>query len=348
MRLIVLLFLSAGLASLPYVAGRRLLRSSGPRPAIAVALLSLVGLALGYLFLLVAVIDPADLPTRSIPGVIERCADAARRVFSHPLQHWPRIAATVVLLAFLARLVFATVTTCRLFSRGRPPRNLLRNGGIVGQEKLPEQQGVSVVDVIEQQRPVAYTAGLIRRRVVVSTGLLNRMDASEVRAVLEHERAHVRGWHTTLLFVGKTIVTAFGFLPPVRRAASDLILGLEVAADEAASARVGNPLVVARALVSFAELASNDSRPGVLGIDESELVFRVRRLAEGCHSSRSFAPAAWGLLASATTASLLVGQLLVLPASARTLSAAAESREMHAVCHVPHGQGGDDSADTTS
>jgi beta-lactamase regulating signal transducer with metallopeptidase domain len=331
MRVAVLLAAMVLFACSPYVAGRRLLTRGGPRPTIVVSLLSLVGLSLGCLFLLIAVIDPAKVPTGAIPHIIERCAEAASNISAHPMNHWPQIAAAMILLAFLARLIIAAVITLSHSRRGLPTSR--------SEHPMPRVGDADVwasVKLIGDREPVAYTTGVFRRQIVVSTGLFDQMDAGEAHAVLAHEDAHIQGRHALLLFVGRTLSSAFGFLPPVRRAVDGLILGLEVAADEAACVAVGSPLVVARAIASFAELSRRASSATALGAAENELLFRVRRLADSSRKGQRHAPSRWGWVAVASMALLVSAQIVVLPASARALSTAAQSKEAHQVCHLPH------------
>jgi Zn-dependent protease with chaperone function len=46
--------------------------------------------------------------------------------------------------------------------------------------------------VVPEGDPVAYCLGLLRPRVVVSSGLLERLDCPSLKAVLEHEASHRR------------------------------------------------------------------------------------------------------------------------------------------------------------
>lgn len=333
MKLAQLLLVTVGLAVLPYV-GRRLWLHAGPHAMIATALLSLVGMAASSVFLLAAVINPPELPVGAIPGIVEQCVDAAGSILAHPLQQWPRIGATLLLLGVLVRAIFAIVMTCRDATKGgrrsQRRRDELFAPSDVGVQDSP------FIEVLDHERPVAYAVGLIRRRIVVSSGLLGRLQDEQSKAVLAHEVAHVKGWHALLLFVGRAVARAFGFLPPVRRAADELILALEIAADEAAAATVGSRLVVARALLRCAELTSEGSPLTALSVAESELMFRVRRLTEPSMSGKQRRILPPGLVLAVIAGCLVLVQFLVFPASARAISAATEVEETHQACHLPH------------
>lgn len=328
MELVVLLAVSVILASLPYATRRRLLSRAGPRSVVAMSFLCLVGLAVTSVVLLIAVIDPSDVVPRAIPAVVRRCAESVGEAFAHPKQDWPRIAATALFLGILARLAFVLIVSSRAHKRLRQlPDSVAGSGRDVN----------PAIRVIDDDAPVAYTTGLVRSRVIVSTGLLNALDPSETVAVLCHELAHVRGRHTSLLFIAGVIERAFSFLPPMKRAADELILSLEVAADEAAAQDVGDPLLVARALASCADF-KRGSAAWELSAGESDVLFRARHLTDMCREDRRLQPSLWASAVVTLALSMFLVQLAALPASAQILYSAADAKQAHHVCHLTHGQ----------
>jgi Zn-dependent protease with chaperone function len=106
--------------------------------------------------------------------------------------------------------------------------------------------------LIEQDEPLAYCVPRPRGAVIViSTGLLARLDEREVAAVVAHERAHARQRHDVLLLAFEAWRAALpGF--PVARIASDQVARLvELAADDRARRKVGSP-DLARAIARIA------------------------------------------------------------------------------------------------
>lgn len=320
-RVVFILVCTGCVIASPYLLGSRILGWGGPRATMAVGIGALVGAASSVVVLLLAVVDPPDLPAGDLPDLIGRCADAAGQLFSHPVGHWPRIIAALTLLAVGVRLAYAAIATLRDARRIRS--DLDRIG--------TPHPGFTVVDSPE---PMAYTVGLHRRVVVVSSGLFSELTDEERAAVLAHERAHVRGWHTALLVVARIVVRAFGSFPPARMATRQLLLGLEAAADDVAVREVGDPIVVARALLRVAEHPDHGAPASALGASESDVVMRVRRLTRAEPGTARRRPL--GLLATAMTILLVTSVLLVLPATRRSVGAAAQGREVHAVCHLPH------------
>jgi len=324
--LVLLVVFVAG--ALPMLAGPRLLRDGSPRQLVLVSLGSLASMALGFVVVLGVLVDPSDLPATELPELVGRCVGAAGKILDHPFAHWPRVLAALLLLATIGRLAYVGIMTVR--DAHREVRSIMRLTD-VGAERP------GGVVVVRAEQPFAFAAGIIRRRIVVSQGFCDALDADARSAVLAHERAHVKGWHAALLLFGRSVARAFSFLPPVRKAADLLILGLELSADETAARRVGDPMIVARALLDLAESSATrpTHAPAAMG---GEISTRIRRLTRGDHT-RCRTSRIRSSLAVTIAGATLVILLAALPASARTLTGPQEAQAVHAVCHLPHVSG---------
>ena len=334
-RVLVVLGIIAFFAALPYLTARWLTYAAGPRELITLSLLALIGLALGGILILAMAAGPADLPIGSIPDAVSRCVGAVARVGSHPLAHWPHILVSVLVVAAIARLVWATMQTVRATNAWR------RDGSSGGHIPPAADNRWPDVRVVDARVPLACTTGLFRPRIVVSIGLLRLLDRDGLDLVVAHERAHVHGWHPLLLFVGRVVSRAFGFLPPVRRALENLLLGLEFAADASAARVVGDPLAVARVLATLADRTYRggfDEAPieGPLHAGGSDIAARVRRLIGGRPTSHR---KRWVATAIVLLAFLVPGAGIA--AWGATMTSLAGSRRvngLHAACHLPHGE----------
>ena len=151
--------------------------------------------------------------------------------------------------------------------------------------------------------------------------------------MLAHERAHVRGWHPALLSVGTVLSRAFPFIRPLRASADQLLVGLEMAADEAAARAVGDPLIVARALLALTPYAPRGTTG--LGVAGTAIRARVERLTASVGSGPppDRAAASW-MVGSAVSIAFVL--LLALPASAQALTGNGRVVAIHAACHLPH------------
>jgi Zn-dependent protease with chaperone function len=131
------------------------------------------------------------------------------------------------------------------------------------------------VAIIDSDQPAAYCVPG-RRRIVLTTGALNRLDDRQLDAVLAHERAHLSERHHLMVTLAAALKHA---LPPVRfftlaaQQVSDLV---EAAADDAATRRASR-LTLAAALLA---MATADAPAWALGAGGSAATERINRLID--------------------------------------------------------------------
>jgi Zn-dependent protease with chaperone function len=133
------------------------------------------------------------------------------------------------------------------------------------------------VCVLDHPLPVVYCVPSRRRPIVVSSGALDRLEGTQLQAVLAHERAHLRHRHHLLLAVVDALAAALFWLPTFRRARGSLPILLEMAADDAAARRCGRDAVS----TALRKLAISPTPAGGLaarGSDASQLDQRLNRL----------------------------------------------------------------------
>jgi Zn-dependent protease with chaperone function len=331
MRLWVILGLASAACVLPLAGASVMRREGSPRQIIAFSLASLAAIAAALIVGLGAIIDPGALPVGDLPSLLGRCIDAAGRILEHPVRHWPRIVAAFLLVAVIVRLLWSWFVSIR------EARSRLRIVDAIGLHAPSADLGDLDVLVVPAEEPFAFTVGLRRRRVVVSRPVLTQLGQGELAAVLAHERAHVQAWHFALLTLGTGVSRAFPFIPPLRACADQLVVGLEMAADQAAARAVRDPLIVARALLALAPHAPHAPHASMrLGVAETAIHDRVERLMRS--ADRRIRPGrrrAGVLLLSIMTLSAVL--LFALPASARAFTADGRALALHASCDLPPG-----------
>ena len=161
--------------------------------------------------------------------------------------------------------------------------------------------------VLDSAEPHAYAVPGRPGRIVVSTGLLRRLDAHQRRALLAHERAHLTGhhhWHHTAARL------AAAANPLLHRVPAGVTLTCERWADEAAAA-ASQRGTVAEALLRAAS-AKLPASAALLAAAVTDLADRVGALRGPAPRMR------WGRIA------VLVG---LLAAAAATLVEAAHDTE---------------------
>lgn len=211
-------------------------------------------------------------------------------------------AAFSLTIVVLARLLWsAHVLGMTLRARRRRHRDVV---DLVGRS----DQRVPGAHVVEVDAPLAYCIPGLRSRLVVSTPALDALGDPELRAVLEHERAHVRARHDLVLEGFTAVHNAFPRI--VRsRAALDAAAGLvEMLADDSARSRTG-PVPLARALVALAGAPVPAGSLGAgAGAGRVTALTRVQRLTDtpGSHTRWLAAAAYLGAVAVVVVPTLTV------------------------------------------
>ena len=105
------------------------------------------------------------------------------------------------------------------------------------------------VEIATDDQPFAFTLPGRGGHVIVSTGLIDMLDAPERDVVFAHEQAHARHRHDRYLLTAKLASSALPFLRPL---ASRLKFSLERWADEVAAESCGDRRLVAQTLAKVA------------------------------------------------------------------------------------------------
>jgi Zn-dependent protease with chaperone function len=158
--------------------------------------------------------------------------------------------------------------------------------------------------ITPEDHPTAFTLPVPLRggAIVVSAGMLRLLPADERRALLAHESAHLRRYHTGYVLLASLAAAANPLLRPTAR---QVRLAVELWADQLAAREVGDGLVVARALARASLAASRpSSRSGFrLAVAESDVSARVHALT---HLPPRFRPwAAASVLGLAVASSVI-------------------------------------------
>ena len=102
--------------------------------------------------------------------------------------------------------------------------------------------------ILAMPEPVAFTYGVWRPTVVLSTWMVDELDADELDAVLAHELSHVVRRDYQLMLLATTLRNAFFYLPTSQFAHQRLCQEKEQACDDLAIAHCAQPLALASAL----------------------------------------------------------------------------------------------------
>lgn len=123
-----------------------------------------------------------------------------------------------------------------------------------------KRTGVDGVRCLAGDVPTAFCAGALRPRVVVSEGLVRRLTAGELAAVLLHEREHVRTFEPLVRSAHESASEVLFYIPLVRWWSRRRLENSELRADRVAIEHLG-PRPLASAL-----WALGGSSPAIQGV----------------------------------------------------------------------------------
>ncbi len=217
----------------------------------------------------IALMVPTVRVSADLARLLAACVMALRAQYAHPGGAALTGAGAVLALAVLARITWCTARSLAHAARARR-RHRLRLS-LVGR---PDPQLGAVV--VRHDDPAAYCLPGPGSRIVVTTGAIDALDDGQLRAVLAHERAHLRGRHHLLVTLAVALNAAFPRVPAFRIAREQVARLAELSADDVASA-TAHRLAVAGALLSLGAGVP----AAALGASGTADAARVRRLIDG-------------------------------------------------------------------
>src|SRR5947208_14511599 len=104
------------------------------------------------------------------------------------------------------------------------------------------------IDVVADDRPFSFCYWFLRPRICLSTALVGRLDTDELRAVLAHERYHLRQRDPLRLVIARYFAAGLYVVPVVEELVEYYTVQKEVAADQASVRAMGGVRELASAL----------------------------------------------------------------------------------------------------
>lgn len=267
------------------LAAGRLQRHLSP-PAAAAAFAAFAGLA--AVAVSGAVIVLAAVFVAQLPWVSENLEWCRALTADHSLPTWLGAGLLVGLLAMAAGV-----------GRRRPLR------------RRPFPPGTDELVILPTDEPEAYAVPGRPGHIVVSAGMLRRLDDDERRVLLAHERAHLRRGHHRYVLVADVAAGAVPMLRPLRERVR---FATERWADEDAAAVVGDRRLVARAICRAALVQHEGGR--ALALAELGVPARVDAMLDASSVSPRRMTAASAVAALVTVALSSTWQLHHLAAFA--------------------------------
>lgn len=231
MTVVVVLVLGALLVS--WTAPRlldRMLRDHAEPQAILVTWLALVvGTSVSLVTAAVLVLLPGHGPAQRVISLVHHCWTALRTGSA------PRIEELVGLLGILFAVVAAVRCGIGVVREARHRRNLHHRH--LGLLRILDHRSSERYPTLWLNLPeaFAYSVAGSPSLVVASEGLRKHLPDSAVAAVLDHERAHLRGRHHLLVSLAEALALSLGWLPLMHQSPRFVRTAVELAADSAAA-----------------------------------------------------------------------------------------------------------------
>lgn len=212
-------------------------------PAVGVAIwqgLS-VSVVAGLLLGSAALAAGSDPLSHGIANLLETCELLVQSGYGAPGGIIGPVAGTILSLGLLVSLTWSvTRTAVAGHRRRRAWRTAL--------QLVADRDPVTGAMVLFHPQPTAYCVPGQRGTVVVTTAAVDALTAAELRAVIDHERSHLRHHHHLVVTAAATLADALPFLPILKHAHSEIRRLVELMADDRAVAERDRS-VLAAALV---------------------------------------------------------------------------------------------------
>jgi Zn-dependent protease with chaperone function len=162
-------------------------------------------------------------------------------------------------------------------------KNFLKLQSLLGNMSLKSSQ----IIVVETREHIALNYGLIRPKIVLSSGLIKDLSKKELEAVILHELYHQKRSHVLLFLLAETSRSLLFFVPVIGTLVNNIKLKSEIRADDYAAEFQGTKKYLRMALVKtlnstpyiylYPNFSSSLLEQRVTGLTSKELIISVSR-----------------------------------------------------------------------
>lgn len=211
---------------------------------------------------------------RGHDGFVRACVAALYELGAYvPPLGVPILAVTAVAIGVallrVGRMLRRTESLAALREEVPPPRVIA---------EAARRAGVSAsVSCFSHPEPIAYTAGLVRPRIWISTGIGEHLGGQALEAVLWHERAHLLARDPLRIVIAHVLAALLFAVPWIGALVERYEVAKELEADREAMRKIGSPGPLAQALYA---LGDRVAEPQALAIGAWSL--SARRIDQLC------------------------------------------------------------------
>lgn len=266
-----------------------------------VSLFSATILTLGLLLILYS--------TNTLAQFYDLCRQTAATFVSTPT-HVIGFFLTILMFSLVtiagARFISSLIKTQRQvrgYEKVRSQKFRKKIAKINKKHKLSE----GLVEIVREDRPIAFCYGIFRQKIILSTGLIEKLSSKELEATLLHENFHVKNHHAGKLLISDLFAKIVFFMPIISELVQLYRIRIEINADHAAASSQGSKRYLRMAL---AKSIKPHSYRTYLGFATNNWEERTKRLI-GKSSFLSYRPMISGKSYVASLAVLLIALLLL-------------------------------------
>jgi Zn-dependent protease with chaperone function len=221
------------------------------------------------------------------------------------------VVAALVLLLALCGISLGLVTLFRqLVATAVLIRRLVARKIVLPQSVRISANGLNLdgrIDVVADDRPFSFCYWFVRPRICLSTALVERLDPDELRAVLHHERYHLRQRDPLRQVVARYFAAGLYVVPVVDELVSFHTLQKEIEADQEAVRASGDVRSLASALYKLLPDADDVSLGLLVPVSSLSVTeARIDQLVAGRPLSLALSPLSIALSGGALVAAAVL------------------------------------------
>src|SRR3989344_2703690 len=216
----------------------------------------LLGLGLGFLFILFFLAFKISSLMLLLAGLFWQRLAATCDCLNHlSLANHPLILTflifVVLVLAGLLFLIIAKIIKLKILTNKFIGANLANKSRALAPilNSLAKETSLeNKIIEIQDAQPIIFCFGLIKPKICLSSGSVDKLSRSELKVVLLHEQHHLLSHEPLKLFIVRALTKILFFLPGLKYLANQYLVFSELAADEWATDYFQNKAFLAGAL----------------------------------------------------------------------------------------------------
>jgi len=141
-----------------------------------------------------------------------------------------------IAIVFFVKVIFSYIKTKRKLSellQKKAPKDNLKLLKILKKNKIKKDK----VILINSKSDIALTADWLKPKIIISTGLMGKLNKKELESVILHEYYHLQGRHPLIVVISEILSSSLFFIPIFKDYTRKMRITLEKEADNFATGK---------------------------------------------------------------------------------------------------------------